>query len=92
MRLIGRTKLAPLAVSDSETGKWIANWIKELEYAHWKHPSDVSSQFPRSYRDSDSRFIFPLLHRPTGVEVLIAFPQGTALITAIKSLETHDGR
>ncbi|NVN03287.1 MULTISPECIES: hypothetical protein [Asaia] len=91
MRLIGRTKLAPLAASDSETGKWISNWIKELEYAQWKHPSEVSSQFPRSYRNSDSRFVFPLLHRPTGVEVLIAFPQGTALVTAITDLEIHNG-
>lgn len=92
MRLIGRARLEPLRAQDSETARWIANWITALRDAHWKRPADVTIQFPKAFQQDDSTFLFPVAQLRTEIQVLIAFPQGVALITAIRFLVADNER
>jgi len=88
MRLIGRDRLRDLQSSDEQVKKWLLNWVAEVINAQWKHHSDVVSQFPNIRKGSDGHFIFPIGNCNWAVCLLIAFPQGIALIT---DLEAKDG-
>jgi mRNA-degrading endonuclease HigB of HigAB toxin-antitoxin module len=91
VRLIGRTKLAPLSEQDRDTARWVASWTVELRDAHWKRPSDVAGQFPRVYRQNDGTFLFPVPQRRVGIHVLMAFSRGVALILGIRPCEVANG-
>ncbi|MDX2142510.1 MAG: hypothetical protein SFV19_04070 [Rhodospirillaceae bacterium] len=87
MRLIGREKLLPLQSCDRATAKWVVNWTAEIRDAHWKRASDVIDQFPRTLHQADGTFLFLLPQREVGIQVLMVFPRGVALIVEIKTLE-----
>ena len=85
MRLIGRDRLKDLQSSDEQAKKWLLNWVTEVINAQWKHTSDVSSQFPSMRIGSDGHFTFPIANCKWAICLLIAFPQGIALITDLKA-------
>jgi len=87
MRLIGRERLASLSQEGGDTAKWIISWVAEIRDAHWKRPADVVVQFPRALQRSDGTFLFPIRQRPVAVHVLMVFPQGLALVLAVRVLE-----
>lgn len=87
MRLIGCEKLAWAKSIGIDVDKWVLSWAAEVRSAHWKHPSDVCEQFPNACRKSDSLFLFPVSKCSLAIQVLIAFPQGIALIQDFKSSE-----
>lgn len=84
MRLIGREKLGHLQNHDEPTEKWVRAWIAELVHANWKHPVDVSHQFPNARHEGDGEFLFPVSYSNCVIHVLIAFPQGIALVTGFE--------
>jgi mRNA interferase HigB len=90
MRLIGREKLASLKGIGSEIEKWVRTWASEVMNAHWKHPTEVSIQFPNAKNTGNGTFIFPACNGGLTIQLLIVFPQGVALITDLKvSEDTH---
>lgn len=90
MRLIGREKLASLKGIGSEIEKWVRTWASEVMNAHWKHPTEVSIQFPNAQNTGNGTFIFPACNGGLTIQLLIVFPQGVALITDLKvSEDTH---
>ena len=91
MRLIGREKLMTLGEQDRDTAKWVVSWIAELRDAHWKRPADVTGQFPRARQQDDGSFVFPVPRRQVGINVLMAFSRGLALVLAIKGLKATNG-
>ncbi|BAN51104.1 type II toxin-antitoxin system HigB family toxin [Metapseudomonas resinovorans] len=91
MRLIGREKLASLKGIGNEIEKWVLSWIAEVTNAHWKHPADVRNQFPNAKEKGNGSFLFPVGNCDVAIQLLIAFPQGIALITDLKASEdTHE--
>ena len=91
MRLIGQSHLNPLIQSGEFAARWVAAWTAEVKSAHWKKPADILVQFPRVGRTADGEFLFPVARCAFAVEVLIAFPQGIALITSLKVIEVANG-
>ena len=91
MRLIGRARLASLSGHDRDTAKWVANWTTELRDAYWKRAADVAAQFPGVRRQGNGTFVFPVPRRQVGIQVLMAFSRGVALILAVEGLEANDG-
>jgi mRNA-degrading endonuclease HigB of HigAB toxin-antitoxin module len=92
VRLIGRTRLAPLGEEGRDTAIWVASWMAELRDADWKHPADISGQFPKAIQHIDGTFLFPVPNLRIGIHVLITFSQNLALIIAIRVLEVANGR
>lgn len=84
MRLIGREKLNCLYGAGEQAEKWVLSWVTEVMNAHWKYPADVSAQFPNVRQGNDGRMEFPVGDCKWAISLLIAFPQGIALITALK--------
>lgn len=85
MRLIGRKKLRCLQGMTEQAEKWILSWMAEVMSAHWKHPADVSAQFPTMRESGDGHLVFPIGNSKWAICLLIAFPQGIALITELKA-------
>lgn len=85
MRLIGREKLSCLRDSSTQVEKWVSNWVAEVMNAHWKCPSDVSTQFPYASHIGDGLFKFPMKNCDWVIHLQIAFPKGIALITDLKT-------
>lgn len=85
VRLVGRCKLNPPLGEGKIIKRWIASWIAEIGYAHWKRPADVLSQFPHARVEQDGRFVFPIANHPSAIQVLIFFPRGVAVITGLLS-------
>lgn len=85
MRLLGRQQLSRLREEDERIEKWVLSWVAEIEAAHWKHPSDVIEQFPNAHHTGDYRFLFPVGNYRWAICLLIAFPQGIALITELNA-------
>lgn len=79
MRLIGREKLWQRKSMSEQTEKWILNWISEVMGAHWKQPIDVISQFPKAISKGENYFMFHV--EKWTIHLLIAFPQGIAVVT-----------
>lgn len=88
MRLIGREKLCGLSNAEDQVKKWVQSWIAEVVNANWRHPTEMGAQFPNMKQMEDGRFLFPVNDCAHAISLLVAFPQGIALITA---LETTDG-
>jgi mRNA interferase HigB len=82
MRLIGKQRLACLRGEQIE--KWVRAWVAEVMSAHWKQPSDVREQFPNARHAGQGLFLFPVGNCNCVICLLIAFPQGVALITDLK--------
>jgi mRNA-degrading endonuclease HigB of HigAB toxin-antitoxin module len=91
LRLIGREKLMPLRGQNQETARWVAHWSAELRDAHWKRPTDIAHQFPKAKQLGNSNFLFPIPKQKIAIHLLIAFPQGVALIIAITVFEAANG-
>lgn len=87
MRLIGCEKLASAKSIGLDLQRWVLSWTAEVKNAHWKQPSDVCDQFPNVLHEGDSLFLFPIRQCGFAVQVLIAFPQGIALIQDLKFSE-----
>ena len=85
MRLIGRTKLGRLRGRGEQTQKWLLSWAGEVMNAHWRTPADVSTQFPNALHRGSGHFEFPVSTCSWRIHLLIAFPQGVALITDLKA-------
>ncbi len=88
MRLIGREKLCCLSNAEEQVQKWVQSWSAEVANANWKHPTELGAQFPNAKQTEDGRFLFPVYGCAQAISLMIAFPQGIALITA---LEETDG-
>lgn len=82
MRLLGRQRLSRLRGDEIE--KWVRAWVAEVMNAHWKQPSDVRDQFPNARHHGGSLFLFPVGSCNCVICLMIAFPQGVALITDLK--------
>ncbi len=85
MRLIGREKLCCINHTGERVKKWVLSWAAEVANANWKHPADVHAQFPNMRQDEGVGFLFPVNGSTWVICMLIAFPQGVALITALKA-------
>ncbi|KNH30319.1 hypothetical protein ACS77_00440 [Pseudomonas syringae] len=90
MRLIGREKLTPLQGKGDRAEKWLRGWVAEIISAHWKQPADVNEQFPNSSLKGDGVFHFPVESCGVAIQLMIAFPQGVALITDLISEDKHE--
>lgn len=88
MRLIGREKLCCLSNAEDRVRKWVQGWTAEVANANWKHPTELGVQFPNVKQTKDGRFLFPVNGCAWAISLLVAFPQGIALITALE--ETDD--
>ena len=84
MRLIGREKLCCLNNAEERVTKWIQSWTAEVVKANWKHSADLKAQFPNVKQMEDGRFLFPINGCARAISLLVAFPQGIALITALE--------
>ncbi|WP_114970969.1 type II toxin-antitoxin system HigB family toxin [Rhodoferax ferrireducens] len=82
MRLIGRERLIGLYGTGAQA--WLSSWIAEVIAANWKQPLDVRHQFPKAIHKGECNFRFPIDNGAATVDLLIAFPQGIALITDLK--------
>lgn len=85
MRLIGREKLHCLRGKGEQVEKWVRHWASEVTDAQWKRPADVRDQFPNAHHNGKGRFMFPVGNCKWAIHLLIAFPQGIALITDLKA-------
>lgn len=85
MRLIGREKLCVINNAGEQVKKWVLSWTAEVANANWKHPADVHAQFPNMRQGKDGYFLFPVNGCTWVIRLLIAFPQGVALITALEA-------
>jgi mRNA-degrading endonuclease HigB of HigAB toxin-antitoxin module len=92
VHLIGRHKLTPLKNDGPVVRKWLANWVAEVTDAHWKRPSDVTSQFPTARLYQDGSFLFPITNHEAGIRLLISYSQNVALITALQTSKTANER
>lgn len=84
MRLLGRERLDGLRGRSEQVEKWVRSWAAEILAAHWKRPSDVRDQFPNARDQGGGAFMFPVGNCNWVICLLIAFPQGVALITDLK--------
>lgn len=84
MRLLGRERLDRLRGRSEQVEKWVRSWAAEVLDAHWKQPADVRDQFPNSRDQGEGVFMFPVGNCNWVICLLIAFPQGVALITDLK--------
>lgn len=84
MRLIGREKLCCLSNAEERVKKWVQSWTAEVANANWKHPAELGAQFPNVKQMEDGRFLFPVNGCARAISLLVAFPQGIALITALE--------
>lgn len=84
MRLIGREKLCYLSNSEDRVKKWVQSWTAEVAVANWKHPAELGAQFPNVKQTWDGRFLFPVNGCAQAISLMVAFPQGIALITALE--------
>lgn len=91
MRLIGREKLCCLSNAEEQVKKWVQSWVAEVTNANWKHPAELGAQFPNVKQTEDGRFLFPVNGCAQAVSLLIAFPQGIALITALEKIDGSYG-
>jgi mRNA-degrading endonuclease HigB of HigAB toxin-antitoxin module len=91
MRLIGREKLCCLSRAEQQVKKWVQGWTAEVANANWKHPAEICAQFPNARQTEDGRFLFPIDGCARAVSMLIAFPQGIALITALEDTDEPYG-
>lgn len=90
MKLLGRERLDRLRGLGGQVQKWVQSWATEVTAANWKHASEVEDQFPNARSSSQGVFVFPIAGCGWNVCLLVAFPQGVALITELKMEdETH---
>lgn len=91
MRLIGREKLHQLRGSGAEAEKWLRAWVAEVASAHWRHPSDVTDQFPNARHQGEGCFLFPIGICPHAIRLQVAFAQGIALISDLNTYDVTHG-
>lgn len=91
MRLIGREKLCCLSNAEEQVKKWVQSWTAEVTNANWKHPAELGAQFPNVKQTKDGQFLFPVSGCARAISLLIAFPQGIALITALEKTDDYYG-
>lgn len=84
MKLLGRERLDTLQGLGDQVQKWIQSWANEVTSANWKHETEVTDQFPNARTSSHGVFLFPVSGCGWQICLLIAFPQGVALITELK--------
>lgn len=83
MHILGRDTLGNL----QKDNKWLATWLCELAHARWWNSADVFNQFPKVQECDNNIFLFQTELKEYCIEVQFAFPQGIALITALKKLK-----
>lgn len=84
MKLLGRERLDTLRGLSDQVEKWVQSWANEVIAANWKHEAEVKDQFPNAQNSSPGVFVFPISGCAWQVCLLIAYPQGVALITELK--------
>ncbi len=90
MVLLGRNRLEGLRGLGDQVQKWVLSWAAEITAANWKHAADVKGQFPNVQSIDQGLFVFPVRDCDWKICLLIAYPQGVALITELKiDDETH---
>ena len=91
MKLLGRERLGDLRGLSDQVQKWLHSWANEIMAANWKHDLDVTEQFPNAWYSSQGVFVFPVAGCGWKICLLIAFPQGVALITELKIEDETNG-
>lgn len=89
MRLIGRERLAALRAHGVDVEKWIRSWLAEMATATWKHEFELRDQFPHCTTVAENTFLFHISGCNLAILVLVAFPQGIALITGLRIKDEH---
>lgn len=89
MRLIGRDKLKQIG---GEVDRWLRSWCAEVVHAQWRHPEDVTRQFPNVGIRAEGDFLFPVGTSGYFVLLQIAFPQSVALVVDMKKDDFSNGR
>lgn len=84
MVLLGRERLEKLRGLGEQVQKWLLSWAAEITTANWKHAADVRDQFPNVQSSGQGSFVFPVADCGWKICLLIAYPQGVALITELK--------
>jgi len=84
MKLLGRERLDKLRGLGDQVQKWIQSWANEVTTANWKHEAEVKDQFPNVHSSDQGAFVFPVAGCGWKICLLIAYPQGVALITELK--------
>ena len=84
MVLLGRERLERLRGLGEQVQKWVLSWSAEITAANWKHAADVRDQFPNVQSVDPASFVFPIAGCGCKICLLIAYPQGVALITELK--------
>ena len=84
MKLLGRERLEGLRGRSEQVQKWVLSWSAEITAANWKHSLDVKQQFPNVQSIGQGLFMFPIADCSWKICLLVAYPQGVALITELK--------
>ena len=84
MRLLGRNHRQKIRGLDAQTDSWLTIWASEVSNASWKAPVDLVKQYRSVVEQDASTYLFQIGAFDGFIELQVAFPQGVALITAIK--------
>jgi mRNA-degrading endonuclease HigB of HigAB toxin-antitoxin module len=84
MRLLGRNHLQKIRGLNAQTDSWLTTWASEVANANWKAPVDLVKQYRSVVEQGASTYLFQIGAFDGFIELQVAFPQGIALITAIK--------
>ena len=90
MHLLGRDQLESIKGHNAEIDKWLNSWLSEFTHARWWCADDVLRQFPMTQELGDDSFLFQTGLGEHCIEVLIAFPQGVAIITTTTKIKKED--
>lgn len=85
MRLLGRKLLQPLRGLNTETDRWLNNWVSEMAHAIWKASPDVVQQYPSAISKENGIFYFRVAMQNVRVEVAFCFQQGIAMINGLRN-------
>lgn len=84
MRLLGRNHLQKIRGFNTQTDSWLSAWVGEVTAANWKSQPDLIKQFQTVNCLDEGIYLFQVSEICGSIELQIAFPQGIALITAIR--------
>lgn len=80
MLLLGKPKLHELVQVYPGSKAWASGWASEVASASWKQAADILNQFPRVKEIQHGNFAFPVGDLAIDVVIIVAFPQGIAVV------------
>jgi hypothetical protein len=83
MHVLGRNHLVHITQSDRELCDWIKHFLCETLHANWRRESDIFEHFPRSTKNPDGTFAFPI-YDGRHLHVAFSFHTATALILGVR--------